>query len=147
MTNNIFSNAINFNHKNRTIEITKKFDKASSRFGTDEYKALQEAVAFAPSYKVVVKNRKTNDAYKGLTLNFMENYIKKHDADGSIWNEYKEMRGYMTVDEEELQMSDSMSYGEIKAWFLGKYTEFDAFSRKRKEMLETAKRNRFGLTA
>ena len=140
MTNN-FANAIHFNHKNRTIEITKKFNEASSRFGTDEFKALQDAVVFAPQYKVVVKNRKANDSYKGLTYDYMEKYIKTHDADGSIWNEYREMRGYMTVDEEEIQM-DSYSYGEIKAWFLEKYPVFEKFNSSRKDKMDTVKKNR-----
>lgn len=146
MTND-FSNAIHFNHKNHTIEITKKFDKASSMFGTEEFRALQEAVAYAPTYKVVVKTRKAVDAYKGLTLDFMEKYIRNHDAEGSIWREYRELRGYMTIDDEEIQISDSKSYGEIKMWFLDKYAEFENFNAKRNSTLETVKNTRLGMTA
>ena len=141
MTNN-FANAIHFNHKNRTIEITKKFDKASSRFGTDEFKALQEAVASAPQYRVVVKETKTRDAYKGLTFEFMEKYIKRHDEDGTKWAEYRENRGYVLIDGEELEMNESLTYGEIRTWFLAVYPEFEAFSNSRKNRIETAKKAR-----
>ena len=34
---------LTINNKARTIKMTKKFEKAASRFGSDEYKALQEA--------------------------------------------------------------------------------------------------------
>lgn len=34
---------LTINNKARTIEMTKKFEKAASRFGSDEYKMLQEA--------------------------------------------------------------------------------------------------------
>ena len=141
MTNkNEFSTAIHFNHKNRTIEITKAFDKASSMFGTEEFKALQDAVAFAPTYKVVVKNRKTGDANKGLTYEFMERYIKNHDdADGSIWKEYRTLRGYDTIDGEEIEVDESKSYGEIKMWFLACFKEIGSFNAKRNEMLEAIK--------
>ena len=142
MMNNNFASDIHFNHKNRTIEITKKFDKASSRFGTDEFKALQEAVAFAPQYKVVVKNRKANDSLKGLTYNFMEKYIKNHDADGSIWNEYMEYRGYMTEDGETVLAGDAMSYGDIKVWFLEKYPVFEEFNNSRKKRIADLKETR-----
>ena len=137
---NNFSNAINFNHKNRTIEITKKFDKASSRFGTDEFKALQEAVAFAPMYKVVVKERKTSDSFKGLPFDFMERYIKNHDENGTKWIEYREMRGYHLNDEEEVMLDGSLTYGEVKTWFLGQYPEFEAFNEIRKKKVAEAKK-------
>lgn len=47
---------INF-HSN-SIEMTKKFAKAASRFGSDEYKALQEARKDYPTFKIVTVSRK-----------------------------------------------------------------------------------------
>lgn len=135
---------VRFNHVDCTIEITKQFDKAASRFASDEFYALQEARNAAPNYKVVVKATKSGDRYKGLTYDFMEKYIQKHDEDGSIWNEYKSLRGYITVDGEELEL-DSLTYGEIKAWFLGKFSEFDAFNASRKNIVAMAKTTRRNL--
>ena len=48
-TSTCFASAIRFNRKSRTIEITKSFDKAASRFGTDEYNALLQARKDHPS--------------------------------------------------------------------------------------------------
>ena len=45
---------ITLNHKNRTIELTKKFAADSSHFGTDEYKMLQEVRRDYTVFRVVV---------------------------------------------------------------------------------------------
>ena len=58
------------NFVSRSIEMTKKFAKAAARFGSDEYKALQEARKDYPDFKIVTISRKPatqRDAYKGLT--------------------------------------------------------------------------------
>ena len=41
---------IQINHKNNTIEMTKKFYTESCKFGTDEYKTLQEVRRDYPGY-------------------------------------------------------------------------------------------------
>lgn len=80
--------------KNRTIEMTKKFAAASSKFGTEEYKTLQEVRRDYPSYKVVTITRKASksdsSAFKGLTYEYMEKYIAGHDdEEKSIMLEYR----------------------------------------------------------
>ena len=82
---------ITLNHKNRTIELTKKFAADSSHFGTDEYKMLQEARRDYPNYKVVIASRKNSKSnFDGLNLDYMELYISKHDdAEHSIMNEFE----------------------------------------------------------
>ena len=49
-TNGDKVNGIKVINKNRVIEITKKFEKAASYLGTDEYKALQEVKRDYPEY-------------------------------------------------------------------------------------------------
>ena len=63
---------LTINNKARTIEMTKKFEKAASRFGSDEYKALQEARKDYPTYKVIVKasTAKSKESFKGLTYEY-----------------------------------------------------------------------------
>ena len=53
----------------RSIEVSKKFNTLASRYGTDEYKALQEVRRDYPGFKVVeVSTRKApKSTYKGLT--------------------------------------------------------------------------------
>ena len=113
---------ITINTKNNTLVITKKFEKAASRFGTPEYKELKEARADFPNFKVVVRTvKQKKETYKGLTYEYMEKYISRHDKDGQIMEEFKIMRGLT---------EDSMkkgSYVEIKKWFLGIYEEFEKF--------------------
>lgn len=76
----------------RTIVLTKKEMTAASRYGSDAYKALQEARRDYPGYEVIIVTRtvKTQrETYKGLTYEYMERYIKSHDEEGTIWREYK----------------------------------------------------------
>ena len=112
---------ITVNRKMRTLEITKKFDKASSRYGSDEYNELQNALAQNAGFKVVVKTStsKKKETYKGLNYEYMEKYIKAHDEDGSIMEEYKMLRGI--GEEAEEAFAVSLSYHEMKEWFLGKF--------------------------
>ena len=72
--------AISINAKNRTIELTKTFATASSKFGTPEYDQLQKARQDYPNYKVVTVARKEKTSgTSGLTFEFMELYIEQHD--------------------------------------------------------------------
>ena len=50
--------AITINAKNRSIELTKTFAAASSKFGTPEYDQLQQVRRDYPNYKVVTIARK-----------------------------------------------------------------------------------------
>ena len=135
---------INVNRKMRTIEITKKFDKASSRYGSDEYKELQKALADNQGYKVVVKSSSSNkkETYKGLTFDYMKKYISTHDDEnGTIMEEYNMMRG--TSEEAKEACAESKSYHDIKEWFLETYPAIAEFHKKREALAERleAKRN------
>lgn len=129
---------LTINNKARTIEMTKKFEKAASRFGSDEYKTLQEARKDYPTYKVVVKSSasKSKESFKGLTYEYMEKYIAAHDEDKSIMAEYEMLRA--TSDEAKEALAEACSYQEIKAWFFEKFPAIKAFHEKRTKMLEKA---------
>lgn len=128
-------NAISINTKKNTIEITKAFEKAASRFGSAEYDMLRQARNDNPNFRVVVAKRKAASAsFKGLTFEYMEKYIKAHDdEEGSIMAEYENLRGLS--DEAEAACADSLSYGEIKSWFLKEFPEIAEFHKKREAML------------
>ena len=117
--------------------MTKKFAKAASHFGSDEYLNLQAARKDYPNYKVVIISRKSNiktDSYKGLTYEYMENYITAHDDDQkSIMAEYEMLRG-LSKEAKEL-LAEPCSYIEMKSWFLNKYPAIAAFHKKREELL------------
>ena len=113
----------------RTIVLTKKEMNAASRYGTDAYKALQDARRDNPGYEVIVVTRtvKTQrETYKGLTYSYMEKYIKAHDdAEGTIWTEYMKYRGTPINPADELPVA--YTYNQMKAWFLAKYEKIAKF--------------------
>lgn len=120
---------LTINNKARTIEMTKKFEKAASRFGSDEYKTLQEARRDYPTYKVIVKTStaKSKESFKGLTYEYMKKYIAAHDNEGkTIMAEFEMLRG--TSAEAKEMNAAARPYGEMKKWFFDKYPAFKKFT-------------------
>ena len=126
---------ITINAKNRTIEITKTFATAASKFGSQEYNDLRAACNDNPNFKVVTIVRKTaRPKFKGLTFKYMEAYIAKHDDENqSIMQEFKTLRA--ETEEAEEALAESASYCEIKDWFLAKYPAVAQFHQTRAQML------------
>lgn len=136
--------AISINAKNRTIELTKTFATASSKFGTPEYDQLQQARSHYPNFKVVTIARKApktdKPTFKGLTYAYMEKYIMGHDDENqTIMNEYLALRGKSDADE---NLVDSFNYQEMKDWFLDKFPAFNEYHAKRAELIENAKQKK-----
>ena len=127
--------------KKNAIEMTKKFAKAAAKFGSPEYKQLQEARRDNPTFSVVTVTRKTTtkkNTYKGLTYEYMEMYIEKHDdEDKSIMAEYLMLRGM--TDEAEEALAESFTYLEMKDWFLKKFPAIASFHKAREKALAEAK--------
>ena len=124
------------NYSSRTIQMTKKFAKAAEKFGSDEYKNLQEARRDNPTFKVVIVARKAaekNDIYKGLTYSYMEKYINAHDDAEEKMKEYKNLRGLS--DEAKEALAEPCSYNEIRAWFLNAYPAIAKFHEDRAKLL------------
>lgn len=136
--------AITINAKNRTIELTKTFATASSKYGTDEYAELQIVRKDYPNYKVVTITRKATKSdkptFKGLTYEYMVKYIKSHDNAEKNMAEYMELRGISEEGEEAL--AESFNYQEMKDWFLDKFPEIANFHQKRAELLEKAQQKK-----
>lgn len=131
---------MNINMKKNAIELTKKEAAAAAKFGTTEYKQLQEARRDNPGFKVVTISRKANtkkESYKGLTYGYMEMYIQKHDdEEQSIMAEYMMLRGLSEEAEEAL--AESFTYQEMKDWFLKKFPAIAEFHKKREALLAAA---------
>ena len=128
-------NAITINAKNRTIELTKTFATAASKFNSPEYLELKEARLDNPSFKVVTIVKKTaRPKFKGLTYEYMEKYISTHDDEKkSIMSEYKGKRAL--TDEAKEALAVSASYTEIKDWFFMKYPAVAQFHKTRAQIL------------
>lgn len=112
---------ITINMNKRTIEITKAFEKKASKYGTTEYDDLMNVKRDNPNFRIVVKANKTKkDTLKGLTYEFMEQYIERHDDENnSNMVEFRKR----TVKNDDNVKTDS--YGEVKKWFLATYPEIN----------------------
>lgn len=133
---------IKVNDKKRTLEISKTFEKAASRFGSDEYIALKQAQMENPGYSVKVVSRKgsSKQPYSGLTFEYMKKYISTHDKDGAIMHEFLEMRA--KDEESEMLGMKSESYQDILAWFLDTFPAIKEHHDKREAAME-ARRQKF----
>ena len=117
MTREIIINDSNF-----TIEITKKFANLAKRFGTPEYDKLQTVKRDYPRYRVAINTtKKKADSFKGLTFDYMKNYILNHNEEKlAVFNR---LRG-LNEDGSKIEMAEAVSYGAIKQWFLDEFPEF-----------------------
>ena len=125
------------NERKMVIEVSKKFYAAACKYGTQEYKDLQEVRRDYPNFKIVTITRKVSaqkDTYKGLTYTYMETYIKAHDE--SIMAEYEMLRGISQEAKDAL--AEPCSYNEMKNWFLKKYPAIADFHKMREDLLKTA---------
>ena len=126
--------SITLNRQNNTIEVTKKFYEAASKYNSEEELLLRGAQQNNPGYKVEVISRKTKSTYKGLDYDFMTTYIKAHDdAEKSKMATFLEMRA-LTAEAIAMDASPA-DYLTVKEWFLNEFPEIEAFHDKRKQML------------
>ena len=129
-----FEKAIRINTEKRAIEVTKNFNNASHRYGTEEYKALQNVRRDYPEFPVVVKTARTKvDHLKGLTYKFMEKYIASHDDAEARMAIFNDLRG-KSDDALDFGM-EALTYGQVKVWFLKTYPEIEAFQKRRESAL------------
>ena len=117
--------------KNEVV-ITKKENAAMSNPKSDEFAELMSLRSQFPNLKVVVRETKSRDCYKGLTEKFMAEYIEKN-GDEEAKEEFNSLIGKASV------LGDKVSYGELKMWFLSKFPEIEEFYTKRNDVLKTAK--------
>lgn len=119
--------------KKMTIVMSKTEAKAARKYGSEEYKALQNARRDYPNFKVVTATRQTSskqESYKGLTYAYMEKYIEAHDDDNkTIMAEYMNLRGLSEEAQEAL--AEPCSYYEMKCWFLKKFPAIAKFHKDR----------------
>ncbi len=75
------TNTLTINHANRTIIMDRTFAKFAANTMTEEYAHLQNVRRDYPNYQVVQRHIRTNSnkkTYKGLTYEYMEDYIMTH---------------------------------------------------------------------
>ena len=115
------SNSIVVNSNARSIVLTKKFAAAAKHYGTPEYYSLQEVRRDYPDFRIEVRvAAKKARSFKGLTFDYMESYLKLHNAD--LLSDFNVLRG-KTPNGEGKALAEVAAYGEIKKWFLSQFPE------------------------
>ena len=119
-------NYMKLDHQNRKIVMDRTFSKNSEFVGSEEYNLLQQCRRDYPTYTVTRKtiNKKADqEHYRGLTYNYMRNYINKYDTENKEAN--------LAVLEEMIDISKCHStckrYPVIKQWFLDTYEDVKKF--------------------
>ncbi len=110
------------NYAKKAIELTKSEMKAAECYGSEMYRALLDAQKSFPDFTVKVKvPASKRDTYKGLTREFMKNYISEHDDEQhSTMSEFNTLCG-LDTDGNKKTFAAVASYGELRMWFLSKY--------------------------
>ena len=120
-------NTLTINHANHTIVMDRTFAKFAINTMSEEYAHLQQVRRDYPNYQVVQRHIRTNsfkNTYKGLTYDYMEEYIMTHGTNEerlASFKEYSEMRIIAACH------SKAFRYPVIKSWFLDKYPEIMNF--------------------
>lgn len=126
------------NHQSQAIELSKSFASKASKYGSDEYRILTAAQKDFPSYKTIITasaKRKTKDSYKGLSYEYMEQYIKKQE------NHEEKLTAFYTLIAKNIdkETANPAHYTTVKKWFLKEFPEIKDFQNKRDELIREAK--------
>ena len=92
------TNTLKINHANHTIVMDRTFARNAVDTRSEEYTHLQQVRRDYPNYQVVQRHIRTNSdkkTYKGLTYDYMEDYILTHGSQEkrvANYKQYTEMR-------------------------------------------------------
>lgn len=117
------TNTLTINHANRTIIMDRTFAKFATNTMTEEYAHLQQVRRDYPNYQVVQRHIRTNSnkkTYKGLTYEYMEDYIMTHGPNETRLANYKEFNEMRVISE---CHGKAFRYPVINNWFMEKYPE------------------------
>ncbi len=121
-------NTLRINHENKTIVMDRTFAKFAQNTRSDEYAHLQQIRRDYPDYMVktrTIKHNPEKETYKGLTYEYMEDYILRHESEENALTIIKEFNELRTISKCHKQ---GLRYPTIKKWFLEKYPEIVEFA-------------------
>lgn len=122
-------NALFVNFDKNQLVMTRQFAQKCRNTQSPEYAQLQSVRRDYPGFAVITREIKKNpnkECYKGLTYQYMEDYIITHESDENrkaVLNEFNEKRLISACH------SKAFRYPVIKQWFLEKYPEVATFGR------------------
>ena len=116
-------NTLHIDHKDRLIVMDRTFAMTALHTRSAEYEHLQKVRKHYPKYSVVQRHIRKNEnkkTYKGLTYEYMEDYIMTHGSAESVKANLKEFYEKRLIAE---CHGKAFRYPAIKRWFLEKYPE------------------------
>ncbi|MCH5198007.1 MAG: hypothetical protein J1E34_03775 [Oscillospiraceae bacterium] len=126
-------NTLKINFAERKIVMDREFSTRATNPFSPEYLKLQAVRADYPNFTVVRKTIKKNphkETYKGLSYQYMEDYITTHEpreTRKAVLEEFYEKRLISQCH------SQAFRYPVIKQWFLARYPEIAEFGIETKE--------------
>ena len=114
-------------YKNNMIIMDRTFAKNAENTKSAEYVHLQEVRKDYPEFDVIVRSIKSNpqkETYRGLTYEYMEDYILRHETEENQLRVIREFNELRTISRCHKQ---GLRYPTIKKWFLNRYPEITDF--------------------
>lgn len=130
---------MNANLMTKKIEMSKKEAKAAGKIGTPEFEELKNYMAIYPDFEVLIKApAKRKVEFRGLTYEYMKNYIKKHDdEDGKIMAEFNDLIALDKKNKVEgAEHLEAAGYLDVKKWFLAKFPEIKQYKEQHAEKVQ-----------
>lgn len=128
---------IRIDRENNRIVMTRKFAKKADDPTTKEFRLLQEVMATYPTFSVdnhTIKKNPNKECYKGLTYDYMRDYIRTHEAKANVEGALSELEEMIFKTK-----CHSIRYAHVKKWFLESYPSIDDFKRRDTEERTKAK--------
>ena len=120
-------NALMINFEKNQIVMTRQFAKKCTDTRSPEYAHLQSVRRDYPEYEVITRQIKKNSSkkvYKGLTYEYMRDYIILHTAPEDELEAVAEFDELILISK---CQAKGKRYPTIKKWFLAKYPEIVKF--------------------
>ena len=127
---------IRIDRDNNRIVMTKAFANKADDPTTREFRLLQEVMGTYPTFKVVnhtIKKNPHKECYKGLTYDYMREFIRTHEAKANVESVLAELEDLIFISKGH---SNGYRYPTIKKWFLEKYPNFAEFGAELSEAKE-----------
>lgn len=123
------------------IEMTKTEAAAAGKLNSGKFNELKSLREMFPTFQITVVNpaAKKVDHFKGLTFNYMENYIQLHNA--AVLTDFYKLCG-KDENGKKTELAATATYGEIKMWFLDKFPEIEQMSADVAEIIKNARASR-----
>lgn len=121
-------------YSKKQIIMDRTFAMKAEYTQSEEYAHLQQIRKDYPNYQVVRRTIKKNDnkkTYKGLTYDYMRNYILNYNA--PIRERYLILAEFDELLLISKCQSKSLRYPVVKQWFLEKFPEIEKFGLELKE--------------